>query len=395
MLSCEHTEIYKVLDELYKEVVQHGAWFHPNVEIKEENRNLKVTASSPASPREKLFQTPESCLPPIEKFDLAVEDGDIAIHGAGGDVLESHVRSCELMVELYNHCRKLDEFKTTSPWFVLADYRDLLELLVRGREKAPKVQNYHELWKQGNLDQLMLDGFLGRRYFNLRSKRYDESVRVLHPFIDFLNHHSTVPGYQVANNEKEQMLWTFNSQPVAGSNECLVHYTRFDPFDSLLTYGFVDESSQICRSVPVETTLKGGLNLEIDSRVAVFQGKIPEGLKDLRIYMPQILQLNKDRIRISHILIPGPRAPRSLRRILVSLIRSARPDVARTELRDMVLAAEKEIVDNNLKYYNELLEMCKIKENAGVPTQYLGMIEQMGQRQKDWVLEYKMRQNIA
>ena len=222
MFECSSAEIEHLLNRLREITVSHNAFFHQGITIHENGGNMYMSCTPPKLPGELLISMPESCLPPTEKFKLAVENDAIVIHGVSNGVPESHVRCFELMTEIFNHCGKLKSFSESSPWLALNAYPDFLRLLVQGREKALKVAGYTSLWEQGQLEKILLDGFVGSRYLSLNSRIYKESVLVFMPFIDYLNHHNQASGFQVArDSEPRSQVSTFNSQPLTGSGNAL------------------------------------------------------------------------------------------------------------------------------------------------------------------------------
>ena len=75
-------------------------------------------------------------------------------------------------------------------------------------------------------------------------------------------------------------------------------------------------------------------------------------VRDLRTYIPPILSRKRKCLNIGAVLIPGSEAPRALRRALKLLI--AALGAPRNRHRDLVMAAEEQIIDANLTYYAEL-----------------------------------------
>lgn len=394
MFHCQDKEIEKTLKKLKKEVSKHNAWFHPSLQITEENTNLSVSASPPGSAQEILLQIPESCLPPIEQFTFTVQNDSLVIQEIKENLPESQKHCCELMIELYNKCRKLEEFKSTSPWFAFAEFPEFLEYIIEGRQKAPKVAQYHQLWEQGHQNKILVDGFLGRRYFGLKSNGKSKQ-EVLLPFVDFLNHHSAAPGFRVSSDENhKQTLWTHNSQPEPESQECLVKYTQLDPLDSLLIYGFVDESSRICRSIPLEITFSQGVTLTIESRITLYQGRLPQNVQDLKFYIPQFIAINNNSVTLSHLLIPGPKAPYALRRVLAFVLSQIHSGRHNNDMSDMVNEAEAEIIFQNFDYYTKLLTSCYDNKGSRLNSN-IELVKDVAVRQKNWIKMYDNRLGLG
>jgi hypothetical protein len=80
-------------------------------------------------------------------------------------------------------------------------------------------------------------------------------------------------------------------------------------------------------------------------------------VRDLRTYVPPILSRKGKCLNAGAVLIPGPQAPRALRRALQLLISEL--GAPRNRHRDLVIAAEEQIVNANLTYYAELKALLK------------------------------------
>jgi len=73
---------------------------------------------------------------------------------------------------------------------------------------------------------------------------------------------------------------------------------------------------------------------------------------DLESYAPRVLSRSGNHLKVGAVVIPGPQAPRALRRALRGLIGEL--GVPRQQHRDLVRCAEEQILDANLAYYDEL-----------------------------------------
>jgi hypothetical protein len=79
--------------------------------------------------------------------------------------------------------------------------------------------------------------------------------------------------------------------------------------------------------------------------------------RDLRTYVPPILSRKEKCLNVGTVWIPGTQAPRALRRALQLLIGEL--GAPRNRHRDLVIAAEEQIIDANLTYYAELKSLLK------------------------------------
>ena len=147
------------------------------------------------------------------------------------------------------------------------------------------------------------------------------------------------------------------SAPLPGKgDECFASYGLHDAYDAWITYGFID------RDVPFVQSLSTTVDLPRTGiiRLGISAPEINEtaiSVRDLRTYIPPILSRKRKCLNIGAVLIPGSEAPRALRRALKLLI--AALGAPRNRHRDLVMAAEEQIIDANLTYYAELRSLLK------------------------------------
>jgi hypothetical protein len=84
---------------------------------------------------------------------------------------------------------------------------------------------------------------------------------------------------------------------------------------------------------------------------------LPPSVSDLHFYIPALLARRTDHIEVGRLLIPGPSAPRALRRTLHFLIAEMSPGHSRQ--RDLVMEAERQIIAANQAYYRDLLAFLR------------------------------------
>lgn len=188
------------------------------------------------------------------------------------------------------------------------------------------------------------------------------------PFVDFVNHDFRARPYRLARDEgaAERTLSTFADRPVDGSAECFTRYNVIDALDSYLNYGFLDRSAGFVSSVPVTLELPEGLRIDVRGEGgAPFKGALPEDLRDLWLFMPQIRSREADRLAVQRLLLPGGHAPRALRRVLGALLRLLRPEAANALVRDAIVEAERQLLAANRAYYRDLAEAAAAADRQG------------------------------
>ena len=80
--------------------------------------------------------------------------------------------------------------------------------------------------------------------------------------------------------------------------------------------------------------------------------ELPLPVSDLHFYIPKLLARQQGRIDIASVLVPGPQAPRALRRTLYLLVAELSP--GRPPSRALVLDMERQIISVNTDYYQTL-----------------------------------------
>ena len=80
--------------------------------------------------------------------------------------------------------------------------------------------------------------------------------------------------------------------------------------------------------------------------------ELPPPVRDLRFYIPKLYATGRNQIETAAVLVPGPQAPRALRRTLYFLISEL--NVGRPPSRDLLLNAEQQVIAANTRYYRTL-----------------------------------------
>lgn len=355
--NCDNNEIKLTLRKLHKKIVDNGGWLNPEVVIHESKGELSVRSNLDATDNEILIRIPEECLPTINNFEFYIENDELRIQTSHSRANDLYICLIELMLDIYNQTQKLSWHRKTSPWFAFSKFPRLLDKLYEGRASASKVHKYHDLYKSGDYDQLLIDSFLGSRTLNFKSSDSKKAEPRLMPFIDYVNHNQQCPGFKRGrkkdNNGNE--LSIVNAKPMQDSDECFVSYSKTnDSLDTYLVYGFIDISISYVRSIPVKIIFPNGEILNVHSKISRgYKGQLPSALENLRLYIPNPIK-NGQKYEVSCLIIPGEKSPLALRRVLKYLIRSILPGVNQDILHDYILLAEETVLINNISYYKEL-----------------------------------------
>jgi len=179
---------------------------------------------------------------------------------------------------------------------------------------------------------------------------------VLMPIIDLVNHDFRGKAYFFEDESgSDRFLAIKRSVPVPGNeNESFARYGVYDAFDTWRSYGFIDESASFVSSVAATLYLLGLATISLGSSLKPRALKdLPPSVGDLQLYIPQVFARRGSHTEIASLAIPGPQAPRALRRALHFLIMEM--SAGRANRRDLVLRAEEQIIAANRAYYRDLL----------------------------------------
>jgi hypothetical protein len=367
-VTGKHPTAVSTIEALLAQLVEQGAWFNKEMTIEvNEAGEIAVLGSTASTKVKNYMRLPVSLLPPLEFFDLSLDDEDRIVCRALKD--DATVPLMQLMVQLYNETDKIGFWKRTWPFATLSEHPALLQALAKARGNSPKVQDYQALMASGDEKALWLKSFLGSRQFNLKKAfaqtlhDEDRNLSVLLLVVDFLNHKWSAPAYDISENTQLN-LRTF-SQPDPETGELFIRYNQYDAVDTYLFYGFVDTQAPWLFSVPIELTL-GDKILTVLGQNAAFQGKLPQALRDLRMFMPAVVTNTNDKVTLTKLVIPHEQAPMALRRILGSLVNSLSDQpMEREALQQTVLDLEGQVLAQNQAYWDELAKTYQAAKAQG------------------------------
>ena len=291
-----------------------------------------------------LIRIPHDCLIPLKAFRFALAGDAIAVSSPHCTMEQVTVAITQAMFEIYNLSGKIAQHRRTSPWSLIASHPDLLSYITPpSRDDFPF--SARDI-KSGNEAKVTLASFLHSRLLSHKESERAKPTPVLVPIIDCLNHHWKGEPYSY-DRDRAVVMRRSDALPGRG-DECFASYGLHDAYDTWLTYGFVDEEVPFVRSVPT--------TLNIPATGAIGVGDAPDEVdraaQDLQFYVPRILSRRGKRLRVGAVIIPGPQAPRSLRRALRAVIRELGAPPRRHSA--LVRGAEEQILDANLTYYSEL-----------------------------------------
>jgi len=326
-----------------------GAEFSPDLVIRCVDGSLSIEAP-PDSVGKVLIRLPWDCLVPLAPFRFAIADDKIVIAAHERELTGACVAMMQAMLELYNVTNKLAVHRRTSPWSLAASHPEILPTLLTGR--APE---YRDLIVSGNRDELELQSFFKTRALGYKETAATPAYSVLMPILDAMNHHSDGALYDVdAHGTRGPTLTMSRSRPLPGTgDECFACYGVYDCFDSWMSYGYIDKTAHFVRSLQIGLDLPGrGMIQTADGFAKRDKKDLPSPVSDLQFYIPALFARKPRRLDIASLLVPGPQAPRALRRTLHFLITELNPD--QPPSRALLSHMEQQIIAANTAYYQTL-----------------------------------------
>ncbi len=302
------------LNALLEIVRSHGGDLHPATVLIERDGNLSVrcTRGTVGGPEGADFVTlPRELLVPIDGAEWSDSDDELALrrHPSGTSTVQRSL--LELFIELYQATQKLHTFAHNHPMLALRAFPSVVEAI---RAVRPSFRCH---------GSSAADAFLSTRVFRERARQnYDTAVPVLQgvgtndprpvliPIIDSLNHHELGAGF----NLDSQSMRIKIARP-EGSDECFASYgTRRDHLDLALHYGYLDRSTTVVRSAPVQVDLRGHGVLRVRGRPLVSRHHLD----------PPLIQEESDGLSVSHITFDANRPGAALMGVRMALLGFAR-----------------------------------------------------------------------
>ena len=361
-IDSDDADVTAALERLRRVVLDAGGAFHEAMTVVVRGGDLSVTVPAETDPDSRLLQLPAASMPDLAATEIGVRDDAFSLLDADPNQGATARKALEGLLDLYNVCGKPAWWRATCPWLALAHDPDVRDRLTGLRAANPKVRAYTDLLAENAQDKLLADSFLGTRMFRLkpadRADAFGDTggadpsaapTPVFMPFVECLNHHFDARPYQTTvDDDGVYRLWTHADRPYWNSRECFVLYTLLDPIDSLLFYGFVDESGPVLHSAPATLALPEDITITVEAAPwQLFQGDLPASLQDIRVFIPPTKARDGGHITLPWLLIPGAKTPWALRRMLRAFIYALRPDLPEARRREVVGNAEMQLLAAN------------------------------------------------
>lgn len=353
-------EAARLIGEIAAQIEAEGGWFNPDLEIRVQGADVSVISSNPFEDLRSVIRVPIKSMPLLEDFDITVSNGKFSATPKNDQVSAKHIRIMGLMLDVFNVLDKLPQWRDECPWFSLEEHRPVLDHLLTGRPLQGRVKQLREKIDGDDLDALAADTFMGSRKFNLNPELLkkvgyegrETGGTTLMPIIDYFNHAMSAQGFKI-HDVPLPVSMRIQSRPDPETGELFVRYNVFDALDTYLFYGFVDAGVGYLASVPCEIKF-GDKTLKVIATSAGQKGKLPDAIKDLRIFMPAIQKGSEHSYAVTKLIIPGKLAPRALRRVLQVFLNSMKMDKA--EIPGTIKEIEASLLDQNEAWWQALAD---------------------------------------
>ena len=388
-IVTDNAEVKDCLETLLTLTRGNGAIFSDDLILKCINGKMSVEAP-PAETGRVLIKLPRSCLIPLEQISLTLSGDDIQIKSFDPDMPDTLRTITQTLIKLYNLTGKIPELRYTSTALFLSHHQMLTDVICSGRNGEGFKNLIKKISSPQHFEQSIIENFTNCRSFSYKDGN-NPPISVLMPIIDFLNHHANGARFEIIPEHDQPASLQIRSAPhaVKNSSECYVLYGVYDCFDTLLKFNFPDADTFFLRSVPLRIDLgnAGAITVLADTTGAKPQD-VPDAVKDIRIYYPAVLKNENSHMTVSFLIIPGIIAPRSLRRILQSLMRQM--NISESAIPALIMSAEQQILATNKNYYDKLKSVLNaLTISLPHEREISAMFMQMCNRQLAQLAEYK------
>ncbi len=346
-ITADTHEIEQQLLKLKEVLVSNGAFIHEDLVICCKGGNLTIEAPHSIPERQRLVAVPGDALLTLDHCQLSLNGDDICIDSTSEAMSPVQVTLLEIMTTLYNLTGKIAFHKASTTHALYHHDTELLERLA-GKQLVATCSG----WDQGDfyLKSFLASRKLGRK---LTPKSVEKS-QVLMPLIDFFNHHPLAKGF--VNTEAE--ISVDKSTTAQSGNECFVRYGKHDDFQIMLGYGYAETQSPMVASQPMTIDIPhlGVIELQRRHNASHNFKELPGQLRGLERYLPPV-RLSDDRTHLmfGSLSIPPASAPRAMRRVLEFFIGRMYTGKHFTEVFQFANDAEQQVIDNNVKFYTDLI----------------------------------------
>jgi hypothetical protein len=366
----DNPEIKKALEGICQTITDNGGYIDPNIAFSYKNDDFSVYKTDEITAPHAL-KIPHDLLVPFRAFDLDVEDGRIVIDAHQDHVTPLQLNMFEKILALYNATLLFSNHYRDNPWLNYERHHQIVALLLRGRVGHDMSLIRKMLTDPDYKDELALFTFFKKRVAHSRlHSSSTQRTEVIMPLIEFLTHHPQGARYKNIHDDDggaSYMTITAHS-PVEGSNLCYASFGSIDALEGYLHYGFVAENVPFARSVPLQIEVEGlGKIIVSANNAPVPMNKRPPHLQNLGYYLPSMKFFDEDNaLRLSHLVMPGPAAPQSLKRVLREAVLAFDAKMDDAAIASYVKDIEVQLIEQNLDFYSELSSLVDFSPASSV-----------------------------
>jgi hypothetical protein len=321
-------EVAGLIGAISDQLASEGAWFNPDLEIRVDSAGISMVSRNAFKDLRSVIRVPVASMPVLEDFDISLIGNEFRAEPRAETVSKAHIDLMQRMLDVFNVLGKAEAWRETSPWFSLSEHEDVLEHFLTCRPYRGRFAERREKMQRGEWDALTVDTFMGSRKFNLNANVLTELGReapkgaatVLMPIIDYFNHNMNAQSFNIQKTPAP-MSMRIRATPHPDTGELFVRYNVFDMLDTYLNYGFVEPGVGYLVSMPCEIKFDD-VTLRVIAAGNPKKMELPKGLQDLRIFLPAVQKASENTYNVTKLVIPGPRAPRALRRVLQVVLNS-------------------------------------------------------------------------
>ncbi len=363
IIKADNKQAAEKLKALKTLMVENGAWFHDRLTVIISGSDVRVEMTGPTVHKMPILQVLEDLLVPYHAANMTVKD-NLLYCDPNLDILSPvQAEIIQHVIDFFNLTKKISAYQ--EQW-IAPKYKQapaLFEPLFAAKSEMVAETKIAD-FVRGEAGSMSEEEFLCWCFFQSRFiGKGDESGKMnlyVMPIIDFLNHDYRGSSFAF----KDGSLLVKNVQPFSGRCECYAAYGRYDTLDLFLSYGFIDTNIPYTVSVPMEIKVFDSCLLKIENRgIHRTNQRVPSKLSDLKGILPKLRKQDDGTFSIPHLLIPATTMPHSMRRVLHALITTIMENDSSPELIvDNVYRLEKEIINTNVQFYEDVLEKIQDME---------------------------------
>jgi len=367
-IITENTELKEKFLQLLKLLKSNGAYFDEDLRVFYEDNNLSIRSVGIKNQLKRYIEVPLELMPCIDEYEFSIKDDNL-ICTTICQTNETKTQIMMLMIDIFNLTSKISFQKQTSIFFNLKRHKDFVEYLLysNGREK---INRFLIFLKNDEYEKILIESFLGAREFNLKNQKDSAlpSKRVILPIMDYLNHNIMAKGFEIDKQNNSMFVEALSTKE---STQLFVCYNLYDALETLIIYGFSDTSTPLLFSIPMEISIGSGITIEIINIGfrRLEKNQVSENLLPIKDIIPDIQKITDNKIVLSKLAIPNIQFPLALKKVLHLMLNKLNIERTNEVRLPIIKAIEKQIVNQNLNYYNKLQEkLPEVLEDNEVST---------------------------